>query len=314
MIQQTGQISAMRRILVVLGILLILQGLAYAWTPSPCPATVVAKWADFHSAMLTAKPGSTIYVPHPYPKTDAEAVEDFQYTFLRIFGGYDPTTLRPTERLVVAGIRKGTLQYQVVRVDNWAPTRCGDKGELSVYLVVRAFAEGSGEELGRFALHETGIYGQGLYSPGSCAQGSAVSDGASLPPGLVQAWCRSFPPLASVLDRGQAFFGMSGAANPHYVHTFGTGELDCPPTEPCAAFTANGHSYIMGRVVPWTKPGEQPSLYELPDGAKPFAPQQVSNPTSREAILGGMDPKQERLVSLGQDGFVVARKVAPLLK
>ncbi len=55
------------------------------WFLDSCPPENGAKAAAVRAEILSAAPGSSVYVPRPFPTTDEQVIEDLEYQFLDLF-------------------------------------------------------------------------------------------------------------------------------------------------------------------------------------------------------------------------------------
>lgn len=143
-------------------------------------------------AVRAAGPGDDLYLPFPYPATDAQAIEDFtqqieyweakigrdlraQSSFTYLIwkaryltwdAGLTLSDLLPANALRMVGIdsysiRQHHLRFVVERVQDWSHVRCVAR-PAHTWRVVRAFDIRSGIEVSRGALTDAGYYGQGV--------------------------------------------------------------------------------------------------------------------------------------------------------
>jgi hypothetical protein len=54
---------------------------AAPWSLVSCDPSGEAQWRAFEREVRAAKPGSTLYVPKPYPTSDQDVVADFLATY-----------------------------------------------------------------------------------------------------------------------------------------------------------------------------------------------------------------------------------------
>ena len=269
----------MPRYLIVLGFLLHpLAAAAEGWGLADCAPDRAEVWQRSREEMAEAKPGSPIYVPKPFPRSDAEVIEDYLYQYSDIWADTKPAELAPVERRVFEGIEAGALRFEVARVENWTPLRCNTERERKVSYLVRIF-DASGAEIARTALEQSGLF---------VATATAPETEEALAPlhGLDQA-----PELVS------SRFNVTGAV-PQYVETFGT--LRCPVLAPCVALRAGDDVLILR--------GEE--LFEIRAAAEFLSlSRELATQEAKEAHLRTLDEARERLVSLGGDAFAVAQKL-----
>src|SRR5580693_294149 len=71
---------------------------AEPWSLVGCPPQGEARWRAFEHAVRTAKPGSTVYVPKPYPATPRQVIADYLYQYKSLQRDRrDPKTLPANE-------------------------------------------------------------------------------------------------------------------------------------------------------------------------------------------------------------------------
>jgi hypothetical protein len=54
---------------------------AATWSLASCDPSGEPRWHAFELEMRRAKPGSTLYVPRPYPTSDQAVIDDYLYQF-----------------------------------------------------------------------------------------------------------------------------------------------------------------------------------------------------------------------------------------
>ena len=196
-------------------------------------------WPRYVRVVRQARPGEGRYVPHPFPTTDAEVLADFRYAYFeRLFD--DQEKVPQEELLIYQGLREGTLELEVARVENWLTTRCIREGPAPFFHVLTVTGAG-GRPLSRAALYSSGIFA-------SYAQLSP-----SLPTSLL--------PLDDVADFLARTYGLDlPVTRPQYA-ALGGMPNDCGELSPCVVFKSAGRTFVLGRS------GE--ALYELPpNGAR----------------------------------------------
>jgi hypothetical protein len=256
-----------------------------AWNLVECPPEVVETWALTDQFLRDAKPGSPLYLPKPFPKGREEVLADYVYEFQRLLKDTPASSLPKGAAGVLEGLRKKTLRYDVLRIVNWSPTRCGKERRLDAYHLVRVLDGRDGMEITRSVLEENGRLGV-ISSTMDDERGDSLQRQATRlrPP---EEEMRSI--TARLKIRGEA---------PQYVTTFGT--LRCPNVTPCLAFRGGGHVYLASYE------GE---LFEIdPKGRRLEMGKDVGTPEMNEPILKSIGP-EGRLVSLGGKVFTTARKV-----
>lgn len=261
--------------------------LAQASVPVDCSPDVVRSWQPFTQELRAAKPGNRIYAPKPFPVSESEVVADFVYGYTQVMWKGTPLRKLPTlERPLYKGIQDGSLSYQVTRVENWSNNRClRDQPRRFNYLLTIA-SKTDGREIARMALEESGLVAVWLISP---------SDEA----GRAQAKAYHPPHLREAVEQVSERFGVQ-AAQPRYVST--SGEIRCSPLVPCIAFQAGEMTYILDAGV----------LFAFGPGSRRLTPAQMSRRDLLAKAGSALDPREERLISVGTSPWVVARRVPAL--
>jgi len=238
-------------------------------------------------AMLAATPKSLIFAPRPYPATVPDVMADLKFAFHRMFP--DPAAGPENLQALVRGLDSDALRVEVTRVENWKPDRCSPERESMFYLLVRLFERSNGLELGRVAMFETGLLSMWIPAPPDASRESR------------EEWSRQLSRPDEALTVARSQLRMSGRSA-QWVATNGTGELYCPPLYPCVSFEAGGRSFIMARGG---------VVYEVLPGSPRTSVEAMKDDRSRQATLDALDPTTERLVSVGTDQWVLARRVTP---
>lgn len=217
--------------------------LAQPWVPVSCEdraaevealsgdrgESVRARWQRFEAEVRAQRRGSGVYAPRPYPRNKSEVLEDFHHVVEKVIVGETPLDdLRPGQRRLVTALRSGDLKTEIVRVENWSPTRCSPARPKPYYHLLRLY-DGDGE-LGRCALHDTGL----LAECGYRTAGSPAEAGSELPPreGLADHLRRDLDLELPVV-------------RPQYVTTEGL--PFCSVITPCIAFRSGGSRYLLLR-------------------------------------------------------------------
>ncbi|HEV7507760.1 MAG TPA: hypothetical protein VGS07_22945 [Thermoanaerobaculia bacterium] len=255
------------------------------WNLVECPPEVVETWALPDQFLRDAKPGSPLYLPKPFPRGKDEVLANYVYELQRLLKDTPAESLPSGAAGVLEGLRKKTLRYDVLRIVNWSPTRCGKERRLDAYHLIRVIDARSGLEITRSVLEENGRLGV-ISSTMDDERGDSLKRQAA----------RLRPPeeeMRSVAAR----FKIRGEA-PQYVTTFGT--LRCPNVTPCLAFRGGGHVYVLSY---------DGTLFEVDqNGRRLEMGKDVGSPEKNEPILKAIGP-EGRLVSLGGKVFTTARKV-----
>jgi hypothetical protein len=232
-----------------------------------------------------AKPGSSLYLPKPFPKSKEEVLADYAYEFQRLLKDMRAASLPKGAAAVLDGIRQGTLRYDVLRIVNWSPTRCVKARRLDAYHLIRVIDGRSGKEITRSVLDESGHLGV-ISSTMEDERGDSLQRQAA----------RLRPPEEEMRSAASRF-RMRGEA-PQYVTTFGT--LRCPNVTPCLAFRSGGHVYLAaydGNLFQVDRKGRRLEMGK-----------DIGTPELNAPIVQSIGP-EGRLVSLGGKEFTTARKV-----
>jgi hypothetical protein len=110
--------------------------LAQSWRPGPCNPSVTRHWDAFEKAVRSAPPGSGLYAPVPYPRTQADVLKDFAYAYNRLRHGKTEADLPARERAFYNRFMAGKLRARIETVQNWTPTRCGSQGRHDFYFLL----------------------------------------------------------------------------------------------------------------------------------------------------------------------------------
>ncbi len=258
---------------------------AEPWSLVSCDPAGAPGWQDFESSMRAAKPGSTAYVPVPFPTTSDQVVQDYLYQYWSVIKGIDRKLWQPNEARVQADLAGGKVSYQVLRVENWTVSRCQRDQKRDFYYLVRAFEPG-GTEVTRAVVNDSGLLTTWNNLPASV-------------PGAVASQSRTLSPAMAAMAQLNTQLGINGT-DAEYVVTFGT--LSCPLTHPCLAFRQAGLNYLAF--------GTQ--LFEISARGKRLKQGKEVGSPAEEELLQRLTA-DERLVSLGGDTFTIARRVEPAM-
>jgi len=266
--------------------LLAASAAAQPWTPSPCRGSFEDRWSQYARTLREAEPGSPLYVPKPFPRTDAEVLEDFQYAYTKLWSGTRPEKIPADERALFDGVRTNGLAFRIERVENWTPTRCLPERRRDFHFLLHIDDTRTGVEVGRFVLNQDGRPSGWTTRPAS----AATAD---------KALRRERPRLEAALQKARSRFGVEGS-KAQYVATYG--DLGCTLVAPCVAMQSRGASYLL----------QGNDLFELGPMSRGLSLDAVNDPARRLAFERMLDPGRERLVSVGADRWVVARQLAPV--
>lgn len=280
------------KIVRMVALLLAWAGVAAAqpWIPNECSKRYESEWNEFARAMREAKPGSQIYAPKPFPKNEAEVIEDFKYGFRQMYTGMRPEEIPQDEWPLYIAVEKNTLSFRVIRVENWAPHRCYPDQQHDFYYALYMTDAASGREVGRAVVNQNGLLAEWNSNP----VGAEANE-----PWVAVYLSGAAPRLADALAQVQARFGIKGS-RAQYVTTWG--QPQCGTIAPCVAFQAGGNTYLYraGDLVmfsPASKSFKRAEMY--------------ATRTRRFEISGSIDPAKEWLVTVADDRWVVAKRVQP---
>jgi hypothetical protein len=232
----------------------------------------------FVQTVKAAKPGSTVYVPKPYPTTDRQVILDFLYQFKQLhLERTDPRRLPDNELPVLNAVLNSRARYAVQRVENWTPTQCSKEQRRDFYFLLRIFDAAGGAELARIALNATGLLSMmdNYYGP------------IPLTP---------LPELAASMAETAAAYNLHGEV-PEYVTTLGS--ISCLPTRPCLAFRQGDDGYILYKGA----------LYQLASSAPRLVQGRDVGTIATSARVMASLRDGESLVSLGGSAWTVARRL-----
>ena len=185
-----------------------------------------AQWAKHRLLVRRAEPGTALYAPHPFPKSDKEIEEDFRYAYFeKLFdGGRD--TLGKGELSIYDGLRAGTVEIRIARVENWRLSRCSPNRNVPFFHLIRLF-DASGRELARGSILPTGLLGRYV-------QVSAIGAAA-------------VPHLDVISERVEKMLGRPLKVKQARYATIDGLPLHCGPLVPCVVFEAGKSSYVLDR-------------------------------------------------------------------
>lgn len=252
---------------------------AAPWNVAPCTTEHAQAWRQFSQQVRSARPGSPVYVPKPFPVNDQQVIEDFLHQHRDIWSDTPADQLRPEEKRFFAAIDSGRARFEVVRVVNWTPLRCGPKQQRPLYFVVRVFEPGTGTEVTRAALNDTGLL--------SRVRHRSVD--------------HDFPPLADLqaaTTKAQTQVRPT-ADSAQYVTTWGS--LECDLLDPCVALR-DGSDVLLKHKA---------GLYRISSQSPRLSFQRDVTAQRRPEIVKKLDQSGKKLVSLGQDVFTTATRIAP---
>lgn len=242
-----------------------------------------AAWKRHEEAVRRARPGDAEFVPHPYPKSAREVIEDFRYAF-RSRLATNPDDPAPRHRRTLKTLNDGDARFEVVRVENWEPGRCREGRAAPFHHLIRVY-DGDGREVSRTALHASGLL----------AVHAAVDDDR-----------HPMEDLKVLAESVERRFGVkTEVGRAQYVVLDGL-PVPCTPITPCVAFEAGGkihlinHDYFLFSIEPGA-----PRLSILELAQRPFDPRATPLNAGRQArpwITVGYGFQQGMLVAVGPRG------------
>lgn len=259
---------------------------AQPWIPTECQPRHDKAWSAFREAMRKAGPESPIYAPKPFPHSDAEVIEDFRYGFQRMWRGTPEVEIPPDQLRVYRGIVENRLRYRILRVNNWTPIRCLPKKQEDAYFLLYVLDKDTGAELSRFSLAQSGLVAAWTTTPTDTALRKVYLGLAA-------------PELNEAVARVEKRFGIRGS-RPQYVVTWGS--VACALPAPCVALQSGGRAYLL-------QDGQE--LFEIGPQSRSHSRAEMNDPARRAALHANLTT-EERLVSIGSERWVVARRVPPL--
>jgi hypothetical protein len=269
---------------------------AEGWVPEDCPGPPPKEWTAYEKEVRTAIPSSMVYVPKPFPVTEAEIVADLKHQYFRIWKSTQRAKIPKEELPLLDGLETGSLRFHVEKVVDWTPLRCHRKQPSPFYYLVRIF-DPRQEEIARFVIHKTGLW----------AELEHVPEDAN----LKARWLEELPAIPANLAEVKVKYGIQGT-EAQYVTTM-AGTKRCYRTRPCVAFKARGKMYLFDRA-------EKDGLYEFTPQSPGVTFEEMKERVGRERASGRLgshptppdvDPRVMGLLSVG-NRWVYARKVPAL--
>lgn len=263
---------------------LLVTSSVYASNPVLCNAAALSAREHFESQLRTAQPGSTLYIPKPFPINSSEIQEDL-VPQVEVFLKNRVPYIASGQQQVREAIDLRTLQIGVVREANWHTARCSQSRSREWIYLLRLFDTARGIEIARAIMEENGLlnaiaYPQDRTNP---------------------IWSRpisTLPEAESALNRavGRVF-------DLQYISSYGS--LGCPDLMPCVAGRIagrDGYAVLAPRGI-YTFDAASRRIDRRPSG------------TSRAEILAGLNrvhpmAPNEATTSDGGDVDIVATKVA----
>lgn len=237
--------------------------------------------AAYRRALEAAAPGTALYTPNVFPKSASAVIENFVYYHRNAFSDTPAPEMPPPDRRFFELLDADRLRFEVFRVENWNPLRCGPRKERAFYHVVRVFDRTTGEELLRASIEDNGHVARVRHKP---AEGS-------LPPILS---------LAEVVASIKGRFGLQ-PRNLQYVAAWGT--IRCDEVQPCVAFQDAAAVHLTSTAAAGAP------IYRIDVDAKRLSMRRDLAPAQRTALLTSVRQRGQELVSLGFDRFSTATRV-----
>lgn len=260
---------------------------AQPWIPTECKARHEEQRNEFTRKMRDAEPGSPIYAPKPFPKTNAEVLADFEYGYGQMFKGMRPEEVPQEDWPLYTGLQRKSLSFRILRVENWAPDRCRPDQPRDFYYLLHITDSASGQEVARAIVNQSGLLG-GWGAPPDAPELQTASGRAV-----------AAPSLEAALSEVQSRFGIKGS-RAQYVATWGNPQ--CAMPLPCVAFQAGGKSYLF----------QNGSLVEFTPQSRGYTRAQMdATRTRRFEISNSVDTDKEWLVSIGDDRWILAKRLKP---
>jgi|SRR5579863_4734448 len=257
------------------------RAVAQSWSLTQCDPAGAPGWERFERAMHAAKPGSTIYVPVPFPTTPEQVLKDYLSQYTSVMKGMKNPEIRQREARVLDDLASGKYTYKLQRVENWTVSRCHQDQKRDFYQLLSIF-ETDGVEVTRAVINDSGLMTTWNSLPASV-------------PGPVPGPSRTLPEPSVAMAQLNGSLDIQGES-PEYVVSGGT--LDCFLTHPCLAFRRAELTYVAWGDLLFEVSATSPQLIQGKDVFPGEGPLNTLGAT-------------ERLVSLGGKVFTIARQVDP---
>jgi len=255
-------------------------GVAQPWNLAPCGPEHAASRKGFREALVHAEPDSPKYVPHPFPQTPEQVVEDFLAFHRKAWANTPFAALPPAEQRFFSAVDENRSRFQVTKVANWTPSRCGPREEKDFYFLVRFFDETSGEEFTRVAVDEAGHVARVTHRP----------EEGSLP---------ELPDLKQRINAASRPRGWKPSAG-QYVALWGS--FRCEVVFPCLGFRVGPRAYLLR--------GED--LYRVATEKARFSVrEQLATVAKKRRFLEAFEGRPEKVITLGNDVMAVLVPVPP---
>jgi hypothetical protein len=134
-----------------------------ASNPEVCGADDLAGRGQFEAHMRTQQPGDPVYTPKPFPKNNAEIVEDFLQQVQVFLNGTKPPLIEGGRRALAQAISQRTLHVGIVRESNWRNFRCTQYRTGETIYLLRLYDTMTATEVARVAMEESGLINGVMY-------------------------------------------------------------------------------------------------------------------------------------------------------
>ena len=269
---------------------LFVASAAGAWTLAPCPGQEALS-AQTLELLKAARPGTSLYAPQPYPQSAEEAIENFEYRILEVWGSEDGSRFyrgveeaengkRRQDRRMASLIKSGKASYSVARLDNWELKRCSSRGPSQYYYLV-VVSDENGAEFGRGLIDERGRLIRGV--------------------NYKEQEPHQFPELQPIeaSEETLAGLGLAGESAQYVATSWLNGE--CQALSPCVARkTATEVLLVTPKRVVYRVPLEQERLS--------FSGLEKA-PLIKAELLAAPERAQRPIVSLGGDVLAIAERL-----
>jgi hypothetical protein len=255
------------------------------WFLDSCSAANEAKADSVRAEVLSAAPGSSVYVPRPFPLTEEQVVEDLVFQLSELWSQDDSREVPRDILSILSALKRKATRFDIREFVDWRSARCGPVyGQTDYRFLVRVFSVPEEEELGRFVVNNTGLLAT-FVTPRQAAGGHDESFGA----------------IESIDDLRSRSAIAANAVDFQYVALSGYG-LSCSDVRPCIAFRAAGRAYI-------SRDGRTYGLDLERSGLAGVSPREVALETSKKTATERALRPGEHLVTLGWNVLAVASPI-----
>lgn len=244
----------------------------------PCPADNQARHAEFERQVRAAEPDSPMYIPHPFPKNDAQVFEDLIYGLRRGVGSPVPKPDQP----FFNAVDHDRATYRVRRVATWTPLYCGRREKREFVYVVQVFEDD--REISRGTVAPSGHFGMLMHWASSLFPENPPPIPAD-PAALVRSRVEDLPRNAHQFQ---------------YVTVWGS--IRCDELIPCVAFRAGAEVYLW-----WREPAtDREGLFRIAeDKGRQSMEQRMGDARSRDQFLRSFQGTPDEIVTLGADDLAI---------